>query len=129
MKQFLTILVSICLVFSLMACTPTIEIKDYDAKIVSETITETSISIHVVVDKDITKIEALSFIANEIAVATYEKHIEAIALNQMTLIVYIYESNDAYQSNTVTYGHQVFNLNQATKPGLSEGSNNLQLKP
>lgn len=128
MKQFLTLIVSFGLIFSLIACSPKAEIKDFDAKIVLETVTETSISIHVVINEEISKLEALSFIANDVAVATYQKHIETIGLNTMTLTIYIYESNQAFDDETVTYGYQVFQLNQSTKPGLSLGSNQLKLK-
>ncbi len=126
MKRFLILIVSIISVFSLIACESPVT-NDFQATVVFEEVTIEAITVHAVITEDMTSLDALAFIANELAVDTYQKHIETIALNAMTLTVYLYDSTASYNAESDTYGFMVFNLNAENTPGVSHANNQLTL--
>lgn len=122
MKRFLTLIVSLVLVFSIAACTTPKETKDFKADIVDETITNNSIVISVVVEDKISSEEALKFIANEIAVEIFMKHQQTIGLKRMTLTIYLFNSTDDSTTTQASYGTATYMINDsAALPGLSQG--------
>jgi len=129
MKRFLILIVSIFITFSLFGCDDTKEeIKDFNAVVIEEVVTSTSITVHALVTEEVSTLTALAYIANDIAVSVYGRNIEEIELNSMTLIIHLYASQADFDSEEASYGSLSFTINEnASKPGLSEGSNNLHL--
>jgi hypothetical protein len=126
MKRFLILAASLLLSFSLLACDETVD-NDFDAVVVSEVLLDGTIDIHVVVEDSISSVDALAFIANDVAVATYNKHIDSINLDSMTLTIYLYTSTEAFNDDDNSYGFMVFDVNAPGKPGLSQAENQLTL--
>ena len=122
MKRLYTLIVSLILTFSLIACTSS-PVKDFNANIVKENLTASTIVVHVVVEENTSDEAALKFIANEIAVEVFNKHKTTIGLNKMTLTIYLFDSKADSDSISEAMASVVFNINNsATQPGLSQGT-------
>lgn len=122
MKRLFTLIVSLILTFSLIACTAK-PVKDFNATIVKETLSGQTIVVHAVIDENTSEDNALKFIGNEIAVEVFNKHKNTIGLDQMTLTIYLFDSEADNTQISEAIASIVFNINNTvTQPGLSQGT-------
>lgn len=122
MKRYFTLIVSLILAFSLVACNTSVN-KDFNANIVKESITSSNIVVHVVIEENTTEDEVLQMIANEVAVEVFTKHQTAIGLNKMTLTIYLFDASANSDVTTESLASVVFKINDSVSaPGLSQGT-------
>lgn len=121
MKRFYSLIVSLILAFSLVACTQAPN-RDFNANIVKESINGSTIVVHVVIKENTSDEAALKFIANEIAVEVFNKHKATIGLDKMTLTIHLFDDKADSNDLTDSLASIVFNINNAAnQPGLSPG--------
>lgn len=121
MKRFYSLIVSLILAFSLVACTQAPN-RDFNANIVKESINGSTIVVHVVIKENTSDEAALKFIANEIAVEVFNKHKTTIGLDKMTLTIHLFDDKADSNDLTDSLASIVFNINNAAnQPGLSPG--------
>lgn len=127
MKKTLFVLVLLFSLVALGSCKDD-EVTDYGVRIVFEDVTSTDITVHAVIDENVSALSLLSEVSLEVAAMTYQKHMETIGYEAITMTVYLYGSDADYDDENATYGHQVFEINlNATSPGISLGTNALKI--
>ena len=96
------------------------DVTDYGVRIVSETFVADAIDVHAVIGEDVQDMALLVEVSLEIAAMTYQKHNEAIGFDTVTMTIHLYGSDADFESETETFGHQVFEINaSAQEPGIS----------
>jgi hypothetical protein len=127
MKKTLFVLVLLFSLVILGSCKDD-EVTDYGVRIVFEDVSATDINVHAVIDEDVSTLALLSEVSLEVAAMTYQKHMETIGYESVTMTVYLYQSDTDFDDENVTYGHQIFTINlNATSPGISLGTNALKV--
>lgn len=127
MKKTTIILVFLVSLLFLASCKED-EPTDYDVRIVYEDVQSDAIDVHAVIDETVTELDLLTEISLEVSAMTYEKYQETIGFDHVTLTIHLYDSDAAYEDETSTYGHQVFEINKdAGSPGMSLGENELSI--
>lgn len=127
MKKTLFVLVLLFALVILGSCKDE-EITDYGVRIVNEAVLSDEINVHAVIDEEVSSLALLTEVALEIAAMTYQKHCATIGFDAFTMTVYLYGSDADVDAETVTYGHQVFEINlNAQTPGISLGTTALEI--
>jgi hypothetical protein len=127
MKKTAIILVLLVSLLFLASCKEDVP-TDYDVRIVYEDVQSDAIDVHAVIDGKVAALDLLTEVSLEVSAMTYEKHQETIGFDHVTLTIYLYESDAAYEDENPTYGHQVFEINKdAESPGMSLGENELSI--
>ncbi len=99
-----------------------------DVNVMNERLGFRTIDVHVVISEPITDMDALLEITNDIARQSYQKNFSTIGTEFYTLTVYLYETEDDYEDEDVTYGYHTYLINKSvTEPGIDSGDDNLKI--
>lgn len=100
----------------------------FDVNVINERLGFQTIDVHAVVPEPITDMDALLEITNDIARQSYQKNFSTIGTESYTLTVYLYENEDDYDDEVVTYGYHTFLINKSvTEPGIYPGDDHLEI--
>jgi predicted small secreted protein len=127
MKKAITIIMVLAALIVLVGCNGS-EGDTLDVNVMNERLGFQTIDVHVVIPEPITDMDALVEITNDIARQSYQKNFSTIGTESYTLTVYLYEDEDDYADEDVTYGYHTFLINKSvTEPGMSSGEDHLKI--
>jgi predicted small secreted protein len=127
MKKAITIIMVLAALIVLVGCNGS-EGDTLDVNVMNERLGFQTIDVHVVIPEPITDMDALVEITNDIARQSYQKNFSTIGTESYTLTVYLYEDEDDYADEDVTYGYHTFLINKSvTEPGISPGEDHLKI--
>jgi predicted small secreted protein len=127
MKKAITIIMVLAALIVLVGCNGS-EGDTLDVNVMNERLGFQTIDVHVVIPEPITDMDALVEITTDIARQSYQKNFSTIGTQSYTLTVYLYEHEDDYADEDVTYGYHTFLINKSvTEPGISPGEDHLKI--
>jgi predicted small secreted protein len=127
MKKAITIIMVLAALIVLVGCNGS-EGDTLDVNVMNERLVFQTIDVHVVIPEPITDMDALVEITTDIARQSYQKNFSTIGTESYTLTVYLYEDEDDYADEDVTYGYHTFLINKSvTEPGMSSGEDHLKI--
>lgn len=127
MKKAITIIMVLAALIALVGCNGS-EGDTLDVNVMNERLGFRTIDVHVVISEPITDMDALLEITNDIARQSYQKNFSTIGTESYTLTVYLYENEDDYEDENVTYGYHTYLINKSvTEPGMYTGDDNLKI--
>ncbi|MFP4186949.1 MAG: hypothetical protein ACLFSU_02120 [Acholeplasmataceae bacterium] len=127
MKKIITIIMVLVALIALVGCNGG-EDDTFDVNVVNERHGFDTIDVHVVLPEPITDMDALEEITNDIANKSYQDNFSRIGTESYTLTVYLYESEDDYEDDEVTYGYHTYSINKSvSEPGIYPGEDHLEI--
>lgn len=127
MKKIITLFVILITLLTLVACGND-EPKDIEVTIIEQSMTSDEIIAHVIVTEDFKELLQLEEIAYNVSSQLYEENFETIGASSYTMIINFYDSENSFNSEDITYGSIMFNINESMEnPGLSLNQNQLTI--
>lgn len=127
MRKVFIIFVLIATLATLVACRDNDPI-DIEVTIIDQSMTSDEIIAHVIVTENFDELAQLEEIAYNVSSQLYEENFETIGASSYTMIINFYDSETSFDSEVITYGSIVFDINLSMEnPGLSLNINQLKL--